>query len=445
MKERFFAGLVRNVSAGTRLALFLPVRWLHFRATPGQFALLAAFNLLVWAVSGTLQASGGTLNPPAVAVYLAQIPLLLLACLAIASIHGNAALATLLAVALTASDLAFELAGLALLGSGLSPEGQLAGWIAFLFWGWIAAVRAIVICTGARWLQRQTAWSAGVVVLLMAFSVLILPRAELWTPDPEPAAAPSALVREDVFHTQGELIERQLAAIEPGQAGATELYFVGFAPDGSQDVFRREMRSVKKLVEHSFDAERRSIALVSNPATVSESPLATATNLRRTLAHVGSRMNADEDVLLLYVTAHGDQGFGLSAWAPPLDLAPLNPTVIARALNDARIKWRVLVISACYSGGFIEPLKDNNTLIITASAADRQSFGCEGGREWTYFGEAYFKQAFPRANSFIEAFPVAAEAVTKREAAEGLKPPSNPQIYVGRAIAEKLRQLQTTR
>jgi hypothetical protein len=152
-------------------------------------------------------------------------------------------------------------------------------------------------------------------------------------------------------------------------------------------------------------------------------------------------MNPDEDVLLLYVTAHGDEGFGLSAYAPPLDLAPVNPTVLARALSDAGIKWRVLVISACYSGGFIEPLKDDNTLIITASAADRRSFGCENGNEWTYFGEAYFKQAFPAANSFIEAFPVAAQAVAAREAAEGLKPPSNPQMHVGRAIAEKLRHL----
>ena len=119
----------------------------------------------------------------------------------------------------------------------------------------------------------------------------------------------------------------------------------------------------------------------------------------------------------------------------------MNPTVLARALNDAGIKWRVLVISACYSGGFIEPLKDDNTLIITASASDRQSFGCESGNEWTHFGDAYFRQALPNAKAFIEAFPVAAEAVAAREKAEGLSPPSNPQIFVGRAIAEKLRHL----
>jgi len=204
------------------------------------------------------------------------------------------------------------------------------------------------------------------------------------------------------------------------------------------------MRSVKNLVDRSFDASRRSIALISNPATAAEYPIATATNLRRTLAHIGKRMNPEEDVVLLYVTAHGDEGFGLSAHAPPLHLAPVNPTVLARALNDAGIKWRVLVISACFSGGFINPLKDDHTLIITASAADRRSFGCESGNDWTYFGEAYFANAFPRTKSFIDAFAVAAQAVAQREAAEKLSPPSDPQIFVGREIAAKLKELSVT-
>lgn len=438
MRERFFAGLVRNVSAGTRLALFLPVRWNHFRASPGQFALLAGFNLLVWVASNTLQADGGLFNPSALALYLAQIPLLLLACLAIAALRGNNALAILLAVALSSSDLAFELAGMAMLGTQTSPRAQLVGWAAFLAWGWIVAMRAVVICTGMSW--RQIGAPAAVVTILMAVSVFILPRAELWSPEPGRTVQP-ALAGEEAFHAQGELIERQLAAIEAGRPGVTELYFVGFAPDGSQDVFLREMRSVKALIDRSFDASRRSIALVSNPATAAEYPIATATSLRRTLVQVATRMNPEEDVLLLYVTAHGDEGFGLSAHAPPLDLAPVNPTVLARALNDAGIKWRVLVVSACYSGGFIEPLKDDHTLIITASAANRQSFGCQSGNDWTYFGEAYFGQALPKAKSFIEAFPLAAQAVAQREAAEKLIPPSDPQMFVGGAIAVKLKEL----
>jgi len=438
MRESILGGLMRNVSAGTRLALFMPVRWLQFRATPGQYTLLLAFNFLAWVVSASLQSNGGTLNASAIALYLAQIPLVLVASLAIATLVRNPSLIVLLAVALSASDLAFELASVAILGTQTSPAAQLASWLALVFWGWLVAVRAVAICTGAAW--RQLAASGAVIAGMMMFSLFVLPRAELWEA-PRQASAPSALAGESVFHAQGELIERDLAAVEAGRPGVTELYFLGFAPDGSQDVFLREMRSVKKMVDRDFGAATRSVTLVSNAATLEQYPIATATNLRRSLARIGKQMNTDEDVLFVYVTAHGDQGFGLSAHAPPLDLAPLNPTVLARALNDAGIKWRVLVISACYSGGFIEPLKDDNTLIITASAADRQSFGCETGNDWTHFGDAYFGKALPQAKSFIAAFPIAAEAVTKREIAEKLSPPSNPQMFAGRAIAEKLQSL----
>lgn len=441
MRERALGGLVRNLSAGTRLALFLPVRWLQFRATPGQYTLLVAFNFVVWAISASVQSAGGTLNGTAIALYLAQIPLLFLSCLAVATIVGKPSLILLLAVALSASDLAFELASVALMGAQSSPEAQFASWLALVAWGWLVAVRAVAICTGAPW--RKLAASAAVIGAMMMLSLFVIPRAELWEGYKQ-GRVPPPLASESVFHAQGELIEQALAAVQPGRPGTTELYFLGFAPDGSQDVFLREVRAVGKIVARDYGAAERSVTLVSNAATADRYPIATATNLRRALARIGEQMNADEDVLFVYVTAHGDQGFGLSAHAPPLDLAPLNPTVLARALNDAGIKWRVLVVSACYSGGFIEPLKDDHTLIITASAADRQSFGCETGNDWTYFGEAYFAKALPQARSFIDAFPIAAEAVAKREAAEKLSPPSNPQMFVGRAIAEKLQSLKAT-
>ncbi len=429
---------MRNVSAGARLAFFLPVRWLNFRAGAAQFVLLAGFNLLVWVLSNTLQAEGGSFNPAALAAYLAQITLLLLACLAIASIHGNLSLAILLAVVLSAGDLAFELAGLAVFGAGTGLRTQFIAWIAFVAWSWIVAVRGVVVVMGRQW--RKTALSATVVAALMAASVLVLPRAGLWTPVPDDA--PAELAREAVFHAQGELIEESLAAVEPGREGVTELYFVGFAPDGSQDVFRKEMLSVSRMMERRYATGPRSVVLLSNPATLDTLPIATATNLQRALRQVAARMNPDEDVLFLYITAHGDSRFQLSAHAPPLALEVVNPTVLLRALDDAGIKWRVLVISACYAGGFIEPLRGDNTLIITAAAADRQSFGCENGNEWTYFGEAYFKEALAQTGSFVDAFPLAARAVAQRESAENLSPPSNPQMAAGAAIVEKLRQLR---
>src|SRR5258706_523785 len=118
-------------------------------------------------------------------------------------------------------------------------------------------------------------------------------------------------------------------------------------------------------------------------------------------------------------------------------LAP--SSAAARALQDAGIKWRVIVVSACYSGGYIEPLRDDNSIVITASAAERTSFGCETGRDFTYFGEAYFRDALARTRSFTQAFELAKSTVAKREAEEKLVA-SLPQMWVGPAIAERLKK-----
>jgi hypothetical protein len=149
-------------------------------------------------------------------------------------------------------------------------------------------------------------------------------------------------------------------------------------------------------------------------------------------------MNADEDILVLFVSAHGDREHRLSAWQPPLELAPLTPTALARMLHDSAIKWRIVVVSACYSGGFIEPLRDDNSIVITAAAPDRTSFGCEAGRDFTYFGQAFFRDALAKTSSFTEAFDIAKRLVDEQEAAERL-PPSLPQMAIGRAIAEFLK------
>src|SRR5207247_5560991 len=98
------------------------------------------------------------------------------------------------------------------------------------------------------------------------------------------------------------LIERALAALERGRPGVRELYFVGFAPDSRQDVFLREVRFVKRLFEERFGAAGRSIVLANSDTALEEFPIASATNLARALTRVGEAMNADEDILFLFLT-----------------------------------------------------------------------------------------------------------------------------------------------
>ncbi len=111
----------------------------------------------------------------------------------------------------------------------------------------------------------------------------------------------------------------------------------------------------------------------------------------------------------------------------------------ARALrSNAGIKWRVLVISGCESGVFIGPLQDEFTLIATAAADDRNSYGCAMGNAYTDFGRAVFGDQLVREHSFDKAFGGAVLAIDRAEQTQNLRP-SRPQLFEGPAMRSKLR------
>ena len=153
-------------------------------------------------------------------------------------------------------------------------------------------------------------------------------------------------------------------------------------------------------------------------------------------------MKANEDLLFLYLSSHGDSDHHLTVQFSPLGLDDLSPPALKAMLDHAGIRYRVVVVSACYSGGFLDVLKDDNSLIITASRRDRTSFGCDADRDFTYFGEAYFRDALNRTTSFVKAYGLARRTVGEREAREGDEP-SEPQIFVGKNIARILKNLAT--
>ena len=434
--NRPLVALYRNLVAGARLALFLPVRPYDYRAAPLDYALLIAFNFAVWIAAAALRTGmAGDFDSVAVPIYLGGLPLVLAAAGLVAWIYGDAGRLLLIATALTASDAIFEVIALVVPPMAALVGFARAGVLLLLAWLWFASVRAVLVCGGSQ--RPQLFKGALVVTAMFAIGYLAFPRTDVWL-EPEDDEEVAPLAEERVFHLQGQLIERALAAIAPGKSGVRELYFVGFAPDASQEVFLHELRFVRRQFDERFGTAGRSIALASSQDALEEFPIASATNLSRALGRVGERMNADDDTLFLFLTAHGSRDHKLSAVQPPLELSPLTPTALARMLQDAGIKWRVIVVSACYSGGFIEPLRDQNTIIITASAAERPSFGCEGGRDFTYFGEAYFRDALARTRSFTRAFDLAKAIVSEREAREKLEA-SLPQMWVGSAIAERLK------
>lgn len=263
-----------------------------------------------------------------------------------------------------------------------------------------------------------------------------------WLPDYpllEDAPIPEAAVLdvESIYYRQPDLLGKALRQVAAGVAGRRELFIVTFAGFGEEDVFRREAVQVAQILGRRFRAETRQLQLINNRATLATHPLASRSNLAVALRAISRKMQPDEDLLFLFMTSHGSEQGEFAIELGELGLNGLNPSELRATLDEAGIRWRVIVVSACYSGQFIRALENPQTLLITAAARDRASFGCAHDNAWTYFGEAYFRHALLKTRSFIGAFRYAEALIRRRERREG-KEPSEPQIRLGAEIAPVL-------
>lgn len=250
----------------------------------------------------------------------------------------------------------------------------------------------------------------------------------------------SPSISEEAFYTQSNLLTKALDQIQFGDFSQTHWYFLGVAGDSYDSVFSSEVQRIRSQFDTRFGTYGRSISLVNDPDTRTKIPIASKTSIEMALNRIGQQMNKDSDVLFMYMTSHGEkEHFELEN--APIDLKQVDPRWLRGALDKAGIKWRVIVISACYSGSFIPALQSDNTLIITASAADRSSFGCNNESDYTYFGRAFFDQAMREKMSLKDSFTMAQATVGQWESAQGFEP-SEPQWILGKNMEIMLPQLE---
>src|SRR5467141_4713852 len=209
-------------------------------------------------------------------------------------------------------------------------------------------------------------------------------------------------------------------SVSPVHAGedARKVSVVSFGLFGDQGVFRSESTGAAQVVAGRFG---------SGPITVQYNSKkgggATIEALAMSLQVASNGMDAENDVLFLILTSHGSRA-GLAVKAGRLTQT-LTPSNLAYMLARTGMRYKAVVISACYSGVFIPRLANPDTLVITAADADRPSFGCRDKAKWTYFGNAFFNIALRQAKSLKDAFVVARSLVQKREVRERFEP-SNP-------------------
>ncbi|RON55874.1 C13 family peptidase [Pseudomonas frederiksbergensis] len=229
---------------------------------------------------------------------------------------------------------------------------------------------------------------------------------------------------------QGRLLDEVLAAV-PASTPAVELYTLTLGGDGKQSVFLRESDYVANMLASRFGAFGQ-IRLVNHREHLADRPMATRENLRRAVQTLAER-SGPEDLLFIYLTSHGTSEHELVLDQPRMELADLPADELSAVLAPLKNRDKIIVISSCYSGGFIPALKDERTLIMTASRADRVSFGCSEEANFTYFGDALFAQALNQTDDLEQAFKLAKATVAERELADNFEA-SEPQIWAPKTV-----------
>lgn len=235
-------------------------------------------------------------------------------------------------------------------------------------------------------------------------------------------------------------LARALAPLLPQRKGVVDAYVLSVALD-SDPVFGREAREAARVLSRRYDAAGRSLTLGgSDGSAPSALPMGSPLNFEAALARIAELMDPAEDVLVLYTTSHGAP-FGVVYNDGNEGWGAISPDRLARLLDAFGIHRRLLIVSACYSGVFVPVLSGPQTMIVSAAASDRSSFGCVAENDWTFFGDALINRALRKPQPLAPAVTEAIGLIAGWEQQNDLKP-SLPQQSIGVEVHEWLAPLE---
>jgi hypothetical protein len=413
---------------------------------------VAAFGLISWFIVYEIQSirGNGEVAWATVPLALVHLPIIMFASIALAYLLGKGEQTLLLLQTFLMIAVAIDVAVCVIYLTAYTPHIErllkivsYGGYLPPTVWLAMASAKTAADLLSVSIPRRVLAYGLCAILIVVPFTHVYREHG-LWQQVKKDKEAGSSYahrrLNEDAFYEQPKVLERELAAVKPGRRGVIDIYFIGIGGYADQDVFMKEINAVSRLFQERFDTGGKTIRLVNNRKTLASAPVASVTSLRASLMRVAEVMDKDEDLLFLFLTSHGSQThrFALDLW--PLQLQELEPAKLRELLDESGIKHRVIIVSACYSGGFVNPLKNENTLVIAASAVDKNSFGCTNEAEWTYFGKAYFDEALRKTHSFVDAFESAKPVIAEWEKKEG-HIASEPQMVLGETIKPKLLKL----
>lgn len=238
---------------------------------------------------------------------------------------------------------------------------------------------------------------------------------------------------------QRRRLDDALTALKPQRRGTVDAYVVSIALD-SDPVFAREAREAGRVLERRYDAKGRTLTLAGPDGARDDLPQGSIDALITSLARIAELMDGEEDVLVMYTTSHG-LDLGLAYHYGDTGYGVLSPARLKSVFEELGIKRRILFLSACFSGVFVNPLASADTAIFTAAASNRSSFGCEAENDWTFYGDALINNALRTPQSLKDAGEQAVNLVAKWEVERRLIA-SLPQMRIGKRVEAWLPALE---
>jgi len=240
---------------------------------------------------------------------------------------------------------------------------------------------------------------------------------------------------------QEKLFNEALAGLAAQRPGHADVYVIA-AAFWSDPVFENEARQGAEILAQRLGAQGRTLILTEGVGTSERHyPAATPFHLNAAIGRVGQMIDPNEDLVVLFLTSHGNRDGSIAIRDQNRMGGALRPVHLRDALAEAGIRTRVVIVSACFAGAFIAPLMDDNTIVLTAASPTRTSFGCQPNREWTYFGDALLSHSVSKGAGLVAAFDQATTLISQWEREQHLEP-SNPQKYVGSRAAALLTRVE---
>ncbi len=269
-----------------------------------------------------------------------------------------------------------------------------------------------------------------IAAAVFALLILAAPAASAQAAIGAPPAMPIAISPKEEL-AQHQRMDAAFAALQPQRRGVVDTYVlsVGF---WDEHVFEQEAEGAASVLGARFNAQGRTLVLTNGegPGTAREHPGARPYQLASALGRLSQIMDKNEDVLVLFMTSHGNQDGSIAIQEQYRTRFALRPLFLREALDETGIKNLLVIVSSCFSGAFMPALANDTTIVLTAAAYDRTSFGCQPERDWTYFGEAFINQAMRQNRPLLDAFGTAKLLIESWEARDNVRP-SLPNASVG--------------